>query len=83
VYFSRNIAGFKRDYSGKMADAKEKEEPPRRIDLSVPASTHRYLQVLKDRGTHGSTLAGVAKTLVESGIRQAFKDGFITKLEGD
>ena len=55
----------------------EEEEPPKRIDLTVSAQTYRFLLALKKRGTHGGSVAKVARSLIESGIRKAIDKGYI------
>ena len=52
------------------------ESPTKRIQLSLSRETHRNLQALAKTGMFGRLETEVAKTLVEVGIRQAFKDGF-------
>jgi hypothetical protein len=59
-----------------MADDDD-EEPPRRIDLTVSAHTYRFLFALKRRGTHGGSVAKVARSLIESGIRDAIEKNYI------
>jgi hypothetical protein len=59
-----------------MADDDE-EEPPKRVDLTVSAHTYRFLAALKKRGTHGGSVAKVARSLIESGIREAIDKGYI------
>jgi hypothetical protein len=36
-----------------------------------------YLDQLSKHGTHGTSVPDVAKTLIEEGIRQAIKEGFL------
>ena len=36
-----------------------------------------YLEQLSKLGTHGTCVPDVAKTLIEDGIRQAIKEGFL------
>jgi hypothetical protein len=47
----------------------------RQITLSL--KTWDYLEELAKRGTHGTSVPDVAKALVEEGVRQAIKDGFL------
>jgi hypothetical protein len=65
-----------------MADDEE-EEPTRRIDLSVSAQTYRFLTALKKRGTHGGSVAKVARSLIESGIRKAIDKNYISLDAGE
>ena len=39
--------------------------------------TWGFLDQLSKLGTHGTSVPDVAKTLIEEGIRQAIKDGFL------
>ena len=41
-------------------------------------STITYLEKLVRQGTHGTSVPGVAKTLIEEGIRLAIKDGLLS-----
>ena len=41
-------------------------------------STIGYLEKLVRQGTHGTSVPGVAKTLIEEGIRLAIKDGLLS-----
>jgi len=58
-----------------MAD--DKEPPPVRKNCTLAAATVRYLEKLKRRGTHGSSVPKVMTHLIEEGVRQAIRDGFI------
>lgn len=49
----------------------------RRKTVTLAETTIKYLENLAAAGTHGSDVTGVARTLIESGIRRAIKDGFI------
>jgi hypothetical protein len=40
--------------------------------------TIAYLEKLVKQGTHGTSVPGVARTLVEEGIRLAIKDGLLS-----
>jgi hypothetical protein len=40
--------------------------------------THAFLEVLARKGTHGTNANDVAKSLIEQGIRDAIKEGFLT-----
>ena len=42
----------------------------------------RRVDALCDKGTHGTSRTEVIRSLVEEGIRQAIKDGFIKLDEG-
>jgi hypothetical protein len=45
--------------------------------------TVRYLEALKKKGTHGSDVAGVMTRLIEEGVRQAIREGFIQQMEDE
>jgi len=49
-----------------------------RIPVTLALSTIGYLERLVTQGTHGTSVPGVAKTLIEEGIRQAIKDGLLS-----
>jgi hypothetical protein len=46
--------------------------------ITLAIVTWEYLDDLSTRGTHGTTVADVAKSLIEEGVRKAIKDGFLT-----
>ena len=48
-----------------------------RRPLTLAVATWEYLDQLSKLGTHGTSVPDVAKTLIEEGIRQAIKDGFL------
>ena len=53
------------------------------ISCSFPAQreavSRKYLDPLPKLGTHGTSVPDVSKTLIEDGIRQAIKDGFLKR----
>jgi hypothetical protein len=55
----------------------EEVEESKRIDLTVSVQTYRYLTALKKRGTHGGTVAKVARSQIEGGIREAIDKRYI------
>jgi len=57
--------------------------PTTRKSITLAESTIRYLEKLACKGTHGSTVTGVATTLVEEGVRLAIKEGFIKIEDGE
>ena len=65
-----------------MADDDE-EEPPKRLDFTVSAQTYRFLSALKKRGTHGGSVAKVARSLIEQGIREAIDKRYISIETGE
>jgi hypothetical protein len=50
-----------------------------RRPLTLAVATWAYLDQLSKLGTHGTSVPDVAKTLIEEGIRQAIKDGFLKR----
>ena len=56
--------------------ATEKAETDR-VPMTLALSTITYLEKLVRQGTHGTSVPGVAKTLIEEGIRLAIKDGLL------
>jgi len=56
--------------------ATEKAETDR-VPITLALSTITYLEKLVRQGTHGTSVPGVARTLVEEGIRLAIKDGLL------
>ena len=49
-----------------------------RLQVSLALKTHAFLSKLVEKGTHGTSIPDVARTLIEQGIRQVIKDGFLT-----
>ncbi len=56
--------------------ATEKAETDR-VPVTLALSTISYLEKLVRQGTHGTSVPGVARTLIEEGIRLAIKDGLL------
>jgi hypothetical protein len=48
-----------------------------RRPVTLAVATWEFLDQLSKLGTHGTSVPDVAKTLIEEGIRQAIKDGFL------
>ena len=48
-----------------------------RRPVTLGVATWEFLDQLPKLGTHGTSVPDVAKTLIEEGIRQAIKDGFL------
>jgi hypothetical protein len=48
-----------------------------RRPITLALATWEFLNQLSKLGTHGTSVPDVAKTLIEEGIRQAIKDGFL------
>jgi hypothetical protein len=57
--------------------ATEKAETDR-VPITLALSTITYLEKLVRQGTHGTSVPGVARTLIEEGIRLAIKDGLLS-----
>lgn len=54
-----------------------------RVKPRLAPITHRYLDDLLRAGTHGTSIDGVARSLIEQGIRQAIRDGIINPRRAD
>ena len=48
-----------------------------RRPITLALATWEYLDQLSKLGTHGTSVPDAAKTLIEEGIRQAIKEGFL------
>ena len=59
----------------------EGSSPSRRIQVSLSHETCNHLAALVKTGMFGKQETDVAKSLIESGIRQAFRDGFFNAKE--
>ncbi len=55
----------------------QKKPKPTVSRLRLALSTITYLERLVRQGTHGTSVPGVARTLIEEGIRLAIKDGLL------
>lgn len=49
----------------------------------LSARTVAYLKALARKGTHGSSVPAVGRSLIEQGIRQAIVEKFIAAEDGD
>jgi hypothetical protein len=54
------------------------DEKTERLQVVVATETVDYLKQLAQLGTHGPTHTKVARSLIEEGVRNAIKDGFIS-----
>jgi hypothetical protein len=54
-----------------------------RSQTTLSLRTLSYLKALAKKGTHGSSVPAVGRSLIESGIREAIKGGFIATEEGE
>ena len=48
-----------------------------RLQISLSAESHEYLERLAKKGTHGTKKTDVARTLIEAGIRDAIEKRYI------
>ena len=48
-----------------------------RRPITLALATWEYLDQLSKLGTHGTSVPDAAKALIEEGVRQAIKDGFL------
>lgn len=62
-----------------MADEPATERKPCTLSLV----TIRYLELLVKKGTHGTSVPKVMTTLIEQGVRQAIREGFIKQFDDD
>jgi hypothetical protein len=51
----------------------------KRLQVSISQETCNHLATLAKTGMFGSKETDVARSLIEEGIRQAFRDGFFGK----
>ena len=59
-----------------MGKAQAKSETIRK-NVTFSAKTVEYLEELVAKGTHGSDVVGVIRTMVEEGVRRAIRDGIV------
>jgi hypothetical protein len=52
-----------------------------RKQCTLSRGTIRYLEALSKKGTHGTSVPGVMAMLIEEGVRQAIREGFVRKFE--
>jgi hypothetical protein len=52
-----------------------------RLQVMLDLETLEFLKILGGKGTHGKDNKAAARTLIEMGIREAIKDGFLTPEE--
>lgn len=53
-----------------------------RKGVTLSDETIRYLEDLVSTGTHGSDVVAVMRTLIEEGVRNAIREGFIERRKG-
>jgi hypothetical protein len=49
-----------------------------RLQVTLDVKTLAFLKILGSKGTHGKDDKAAARTLIEHGIREAIKEGFLT-----
>ncbi len=49
-----------------------------RLQVTLDLKTLEFLKVLGSKGTHGKDDKAAARTLIEQGIREAIREGFLT-----
>lgn len=60
------------------------EKPPtERFQSMLSARTIAYLKALAKKGTHGSNVSAVGRSLIEDGVRKAIIEGFIGAEDGE
>jgi hypothetical protein len=52
-----------------------------RLQVMLDLETLEFLKILGAKGTHGKNDKAVARTLIEHGIREAIKEGFLTQAD--
>jgi hypothetical protein len=57
-----------------MAERAERD----RIPITLTTSTIDYLEKLVRLGTHGTSVPGVARSLIEEGVRGVIKEGLLS-----
>jgi hypothetical protein len=75
---SRRVA-----YDLRMGDEGKPDPGTDRKACTLAIETIRYLEALAKKGTHGSGVSKVMTTLIEQGVRQAIREGFIKQFEKD
>jgi hypothetical protein len=70
-------------YDPAMADREPKsddddEEPNRRRYCTLSDKTIERLTKLRKRATHGTSVPKIMTAMIEAGVRQAHKDGYLT-----
>ncbi len=58
------------------------EGPSVRFQTSISPEMENWLKALASARVYGRTVAAVGRALIEAGVRQAIKDGFISKEDG-
>ena len=61
-----------------MPSHRKSRNRPLPFPITLALSTITYLEKLVRQGTHGTSVPGVARTLIEEGIRLAIKDGLLS-----
>jgi hypothetical protein len=61
----------------------EDKAPTERFQAMLSVRTVAYLKALAKRGTHGSSVPAVGRSLIEQGVRQAIIDKFISAEDGE
>jgi len=62
-----------------MAQAQGRAQTVRK-NVMLSSTTVDYLEKLASKGTHGSDVVSVIRTMIEEGVRNAIRDGFIDRL---
>jgi hypothetical protein len=64
-----------------MTKEEDRESVTDRKTCTLALATIRYLERLSTKGTHGSSVPKVMTQLIEEGVRQAIREGFIRQEE--
>ena len=61
-----------------LPEEEEEEEPNVRRYCTLSVKTINRLRKLKKRATHGTSVPKIMTTMIETGVWQAHKDGYLT-----
>ncbi len=68
------------NYDAQMSGTESTAPDTERKACTLSVVTVRYLEALMKTGTHGTSVSKVMTTLIEQGVRQAIREGFIRQL---
>lgn len=66
-----------------MAHEDKSEAGTERKACTLTVETIAYLERLSRKGTHGKGISKVMTTLIEQGVRNAIREGFIKQTDDD
>ncbi len=62
----------------KITPEEEEEEPNVRRYCTLSVKTIDRLKKLKKKGSHGTSVPKIMTSMIEAGVRAAYKDGYLT-----